>query len=211
MYNSFQEGFTKFVIKTIGLQPMFFSKKARIMIDPLKLIEKYYHKDTELYQISLSHAYSVTNLALKVVEQHPELKLDVQFVREAAMLHDIGIFLCDASKIMCFGTHEYIEHGYLGADLLRAEGLPKHALVCERHTGAGISLSKIQKKKLPIPQRDMRPVSMEEKVICYADKFYSKTKLEYEIPLETVREKLKKHGKSSINRFDRWHEMFRVE
>jgi uncharacterized protein len=181
------------------------------MVEPLKIIEKYYPKDTELYRISLSHAISVTNLALKIVDQHPELSLDKEFVREAAMLHDIGIFMCNAPEICCVGAHKYIEHGYLGADLLRSEGLPHHALVCERHTGAGISKSRIMKNKLPLPLRDMRPQTLEEKVICYADKFYSKTKLGSKATVESIRKKLEKHGKASVNRFDRWHEMFSVE
>ena len=90
------------------------------------------------------------------------------------MLHDIGIFLTDAPGIFCFGDKPYICHGYLGADLLREEGFPRHALVCERHTGAGISAESIIKQDLPIPHREMLPVSMEEQVICFADKFFQK-------------------------------------
>ena len=179
------------------------------MTDPIRIIEKYYTKGSELYRIYMSHAISVSDLAVQIVDSHPELNLDKQFVYEAAMLHDIGIFKCDAPEICCEGSSMYIEHGYLGADLLRSEGLPQHALVCERHTGAGISKSKIMKKKLPLPLRDLRPQTMEEKVICYADKFYSKTKLNTSIPLETIRKKLEKHGKASLNRFDAWHELFK--
>jgi uncharacterized protein len=178
------------------------------MIDPLEIIQKYYEKDSELYQIYISHAHSVTNLAMELIDKNPHLEVDKQFVYEAAMLHDIGIFMCDAPEIKCFGKHQYVEHGYLGSDLLKSEGLPLHALVCERHTGAGISKSKILKKKLPLPVRDMRPVSQEEKLICYADKFYSKTKLEQRFTVDHIRKKLQKHGKASVNRFEKWHEMF---
>ena len=44
---------------------------------------------------------------------HPELSLDKDFLYEAAMLHDIGIFLTDAAGIHCFGDKLYICHGYL--------------------------------------------------------------------------------------------------
>ena len=57
---------------------------------------------------------------------------------------------------------------------------PRHALVCERHTGAGLSLKDIMDQKLPVPPREMLPVSMEEQVICFADKFFSKTHLDRE-------------------------------
>jgi len=43
-----------------------------------------------------------------------------------------------------------------------SEGYPKHGLVCERHTGTGITLEMIIKNNLPLPHRDMVPVSMEE-------------------------------------------------
>ena len=57
---------------------------------------------------------------------------------------------------------------------MRKEGFPRHALVCERHTGAGISLQSIIDQQLPVPHRDMVPVSLEEQVICFADKFFFK-------------------------------------
>lgn len=79
--------------------------------------------------------------------------------------------MTDAEGICCFGSYPYICHGYLGADLMRKEGFPRHALVCERHTGAGMSLQSIIDQQLPVPHRNMVPVSLEEQVICFADKF----------------------------------------
>ena len=109
-------------------------------MNPIELIDKYYPEDNELKKILLKHSRSVADKALAMARKHPELNLDTQFIEEAAMLHDIGIFLTDADGIFCYGTYPYICHGYLGADLVRKEGYPRHALVCERHTGAGLSL-----------------------------------------------------------------------
>jgi uncharacterized protein len=89
-----------------------------------------------------------------------------------------------------------------------AEGLPKHALVCERHTGTGISLSVIQNAGLPLPHRDMQPVSLEEQLICYADKFYSKTQLGHEHSLEKIRYSLSHHGDDVVRKFNIWHALF---
>ena len=105
----------------------------------LNIIDKYYPEENELKRILLTHSRSVADKALWIADKHPELNLDKAFLEEAAMLHDIGIFLTDAPGIFCFGDKPYICHGYLGANLLREEGFPRHALVCERHTGAGIS------------------------------------------------------------------------
>ena len=177
-------------------------------MDIQKIINKYYPEENELKHILLVHSRSVANKALWIAGKHPELNLDKQFLEEAAMLHDIGIFLTNAPGIYCFGDKPYICHGYLGADLLREEGFPKHALVCERHTGAGISLDSILKQQLPIPHRDMLPVSLEEQVICFADKFYSKTNLDKEKNKESALKSISKYGQEGLDRFNTWCERF---
>ena len=133
-------------------------------MNPIDIIDKYYPQDNELKHILLVHSQSVADKALWIAARHPELNLDETFLYEAGMLHDLGIFLTDAAPIYCFGTEPYICHGYLGADLMRKEGFPLHALVCERHTGAGLSLKEILRQQLPIPHREMLPVSMEEQL-----------------------------------------------
>lgn len=177
-------------------------------MNPHDIINKYYTKDTKLYNIYLSHVTDVTNKALSIVQRHPELAVDVGFIEEATMLHDIGIFMTKAPHIACKGKYPYIAHGYLGNELLIAEGYPRHGLVCERHTGTGLTLETIIKRKLPVPHRDMQPLSMEEKIICFADKFYSKSKLGREKSMKKIRSNLKKHGKHQVTKFDEWCEMF---
>ena len=91
---------------------------------------------------------------------------------------------------------------------MRQEGFPRHALVCERHTGAGISLQAIQAQELPIPHREMVPVSLEEQVICFADKFFSKTHLDREKPVEKALKSISRFGEEGILRFNEWCERF---
>lgn len=177
-------------------------------MNPIELIDTYYSEDNERKHILLVHSRLVAEKALRIADCHPELNLDKDFLYEAGMLHDIGIFLTDAPGIFCFGDQPYICHGYLGADLMRREGYPHHALVCERHTGAGLSLDDIIAQNLPVPHRDMLPVSMEEQVICFADKFYSKTHLEREKTVEKARKSLSYFGDAGLKRFDHWCEQF---
>ena len=99
-------------------------------MEPLKIIEKYYDTQSEAYHILITHSRNVAGKALSIAKLHPEMNLDLAFIEEAAMLHDIGIIFCNAPDIDCHGTYEYICHGYLGADLLRKEGYPRHAFVC---------------------------------------------------------------------------------
>lgn len=174
----------------------------------LDLIDKYYPQDNELKHILNVHRRSVADKALWIAGKHPELNLDTVFLEEAAMLHDIGIFLTHAPGIQCFGTEPYICHGYLGAGLVRKEGFPRHALVCERHTGAGLSLKDIMDQKLPVPHREMLPVSMEEQVICFADKFFSKTHLDREKTVEGARKSIAKYGDEGLQRFNNWCKLF---
>ena len=177
-------------------------------MDALAIINKYYPEENELKHILLVHSRSVADKALQIAAAHPELNLNVQFLEEAAMLHDIGIFQTDAPGIFCTGTHPYICHGYLGSLLLQQEGYPKHALVCERHTGAGISLQHIIDQQLPIPHREMVPVSLEEQVVCFADKFFSKTKLDHEKSVEKALKSISRFGEDGVARFNHWCEIF---
>ncbi len=177
-------------------------------MNPLDIIQKYYTEGTKLYDIYMSHGLSVANKAVELARKHPELNLDIPFLNEAGLLHDIGIFMTNAPEIECYGDKPYICHGYLGSELLQKEGFPRHALVCERHTGTGLSLENIIKQKLPIPHRDMRPKTLEEQLICFSDKFYSKTKIGKEKTVDRIREKMKKYGKQSVKQFDLWCEMF---
>ena len=172
------------------------------------IIHKYYSNNPELLQILLKHSKAVADKALAIAEAHPELRLDSQFIMEAAMVHDIGIIKTDAPDIQCFGTEPYIRHGVLGAEMLRAEGYPRHARVCERHTGAGLSLKEIEEQRLPLPHEDLLPETLEEKVICYADKFFSKTKLEREKTLAEAERSVAKHGEEGLKRFREMEEIF---
>ncbi|MDR0333470.1 MAG: HD domain-containing protein [Dysgonamonadaceae bacterium] len=171
-------------------------------------INKYYKSGTKLYDIYMSHANDVTEKALHIVRKHRDLAVDVRFIEEAAMLHDIGIFKTHAPHIACEGNFPYICHGYLGHELLTSEGFPKHGLVCERHTGTGLRLEEIISRQLPVPRRDMRPQSLEEKIVCFADKFYSKAQLGREKSVKKIREGLGKHGKYQVEMFDEWCDLF---
>jgi uncharacterized protein len=177
-------------------------------MDAIAVIEKCYKKGTRLYDILVSHSTDVMNKAVSIAESHPELGADITFVKEAAMLHDIGVFLTHAPSIECYGTYPYICHGYLGREILDKLGYPRHALVCERHTGTGLSLEQIISEDLPIPHREMMPVTIEEQIICFADCFYSKTRLGEERSLEKIRKGILKHGKKSLKQFDKWCDAF---
>ena len=174
----------------------------------LEIIDRYYQDNPALRDLLIRHSEDVARKAISIARRHPELEIDSQFVLEAAMLHDIGIFKTSAPDINCFGSEPYLRHGILGAELMRSEGRPRHALVCERHTGAGLTKKEIVKQGLPLPHADFIPVGIEEQLICFADCFFSKIKPEKEKTIEAIRRKMKKFGRRALKQFDAWCEMF---
>ena len=137
-------------------------------MNPIEIIDKFYPQDTEQRHILLIHSLSVAQKALKIVDAHPNLPINRSFVREAALLHDIGIFMTDA----------------------------------------GLTLEEIIERQLPVPHREMVPVTLEEQIICFADKFFSKTHLDEEKTVEKARKSIAKYGEEGLNRFDGWCSLF---
>jgi uncharacterized protein len=178
-------------------------------INVREIIDSYYPQDDELKNIYNIHAVKVASLALEMAGRHPELGIDRQFVEEAAMLHDLGIFLTDAPRIHCYGSESYLCHGYLGAELLRSLGYERHARVCERHTGTGLTKEQILENGWNLPVKDFVPETLEEQLICFADKFYSKTKyLETPRTLEQVVDSMSKISPQAVEKVRQWAEMF---
>lgn len=144
-------------------------------VDPHLLIGRVYPPGHPARDRLLRHGERVARMALAVLDRADGLTADREFVVEAAYLHDIGIDRTHCPQLGCEGPLPYVCHGVEGRMILDQWGLPRHGLVCERHVGVGLSAGRIQRHGLPLPVRDMLPLSVEEQLICYADKFYSKT------------------------------------
>jgi uncharacterized protein len=188
-----------------------YNKLTVNIMNPLALIELHFLPGTLAHRVMLAHAREVAGLAELVAEQvNREQPVDIAFVVEAAWLHDIGIGQTYSPRHGCFGRDPYITHGVHGASLLDQAGLPRHALVCERHIGVGLSIADIDRQQLPLPRRDMRPQSIEEQIVAYADLFFSKKSDRPHGPreVERVRAKLGRYGAEKIAIFDAWHARF---
>lgn len=180
------------------------------MFNAMTLLNKYYTPGSDVHRILLAHSQSVATKATDIARALPNGTVDVQFVTEAALLHDIGIRYTAAAALGCFGKLPYLCHGLKGRELLEAEGLARHALVCERHIGVGLTAAEIIRQKLPLPNRDMLPTNLEERIVAYADLFFSKdpTNDGRERTPEQVRVSLARFGKDKIAVFDNWHTQF---
>jgi len=76
--------------------------------------------------------------------------------------------------------------------------------------GTGISADEIRRADLPLPLRDMLPVTLEEEIICYADKFFSKSPNGNgeEKPVSKILLGLSVHGEDKVEKFMSWHKRF---
>jgi len=178
------------------------------MMNPDNIITEFYLPGTRLYDIFMHHGEAVATRAVAVAEKVPQLSPDIHFIRQAAWLHDIGIIFTHAKGIDCHGDAPYVCHGVIGRQLLDDRGYPGHGLVCERHVGVGIKKTDIQRRKLPLPLREMRPISIEEQIICYADKFYSKKRGDRPKSIQSIIKSLSKYGPDNGKTFLTWVNRF---
>jgi uncharacterized protein len=178
---------------------------------PLALMNRYLTGMSQT--IVREHSRYVADLALAVADHVGVSGAECRFIEEAALLHDIGVCQVHAPGLGLFGQHPYIMHGVLGRAILEQEGYPQHALVCERHTGVGLTCEDIIRQNLPLPHRDMCPQSLPEQIICFADLFYSKKpgRLGERKSIEHVRKKLRLFGDEKVAVFDSWLDKFGLE
>ena len=184
------------------------------------IIFHFYPADTPLRRLLVLHSEKVRDKAFSILQQARQGQypaaldtIDETLVNDGALLHDIGIGRTDAPGILCEGTEPYICHGTIGAEMIRRYGRENGdtshrweaiARICERHTGAGLTVENIIDQQLPItPVRDLLPETLEEKLICLADKFYSKSgNPEQEKDTSRVMRSMMKFGDDSRARFE---------
>jgi uncharacterized protein len=110
------------------------------------------------------HSEKVADKALEIADKITKVNVDTELIEIGALLHDIG-----RSK-----THGF-KHALIGGKILRERGFSeKLARICERHILGG--LDKEDAKKFDLPEKDYLPVTIEEKIICLADKHMAGTR-----------------------------------
>jgi len=129
----------------------------------------------------IEHCKRVSKEAVKIARKLKKqgIKVDLNFVETASLLHDIGR-----------STTHGIRHGLEGGRIL--EKYIKYARVCRKHIGAGID--KKEAKKMGLPAGDYIPRTLEEKIIAHADNTTEGSKV---VPIEkTIKAYEKKLGKN---------------
>jgi len=134
----------------------------------------------------IKHCKLVMKISERIVR---ELKIanvivDEMIVLRGAVLHDIG-----RSK------EQSVRHGFWGGEILRKDGYDRRIIkVVENHVGGGIP--KEEGPRLGLPRKDFIPNSLEEKIVCLADKYVEDNQIK---PLEETLKKLdEKLGKENL-------------
>jgi uncharacterized protein len=182
-------------------------------IDYFAVIHKYIPPGSALYRLYIPHASLVTAKALSIAKRLRLSAEQQRFIEEASMLHDIGVVEVEPFALETSKKRPYLCHAPLGREILEHEGLVRHALVAERHIGLGISREDILEQQLPLPPRDMLAESLEEKIICWADLFFSKSShmLWNEKSVAEVRKSAARYGERQLRVFSDWLDEFESE
>ncbi|NOQ67954.1 HD domain-containing protein [Patescibacteria group bacterium] len=169
-----------------------------------KLLKK--HSTTkEHYDIILNHSLSVLSKSVNIIARKKLYnKVDFNLIISGCLLHDIGAF--EFMKNFDKSQKNYLKHGIIGGKILRSEGLKKEALIAERHIGSGLSKNYIIENNLPLPKKDFLPITLEQKIICYADKFHSKNGKKD--TLESIKKEMRGFGEEPLRRFLELEKMF---
>jgi uncharacterized protein (TIGR00295 family) len=140
------------------------------------------HKELGSSKEIVEHCDAVARVARTIAQKFiaKGIAVDSESIYAAALLHDIG-----RTK-----THS-VAHGYVGAELLKEKKVDeKVTRIVSRHVGAGISND--EAKKFGFPPGDYVPRTLEERIVCFADKVvgaHGKV-----VPLELEIEKFRKKG-----------------
>lgn len=163
--------------------------------------------------LTLTHSDIVRQIAIKIankLEADYEIKVNRDELEAGCLLHDIGVYLCyfedfNPSKDL----PPYIHHGFIGYEILLKEGFSKRiARFALTHTGTGFTIEDIIRENLPYPKEDNIPVSLEEEILCYADKFHSK--YPSFCNFEDQKAKLTKFGETNGVIMDRFQKKFGI-
>jgi uncharacterized protein len=142
----------------------------------------------------IRHVETVSALAVEIAEACKEkgYDVDLELVEVGALFHDIG-----RSK-----THS-VHHAVIGAEIAKSLGLPEAVIsIIKRHVGGGITTR--EAKKLGWPRDTYVPLTLEEKIVSYADKLIEGSR---RVPIEKTIEQLAEELPSpAIERIWRLHE-----
>ncbi|MCW4000538.1 MAG: HDIG domain-containing protein [Candidatus Bathyarchaeota archaeon] len=130
----------------------------------------------------VNHCLAVADYAKQLAQklQKRHFRVNVELVEAGAVLHDLGRAKTNT-----------VNHSLVGAQLAQSLQLPQPIVdIIKRHVGAGITQKEAE--ALGWPQDVYVPQTLEEKIVCYADKRIDDGAV---VPIEAEIAKLQCKGK----------------
>lgn len=142
-------------------------------VNDIQSLHKRYAFNDADFELVFGHCQIVNEIAQWCVNKN-NLEVDEKLLEAACLLHDIGTYglLQDATGSKKF----YPQHAILGATILKEEGMDdKIVEIVRTHVLLGLNKEDIEKQGWALPLKDFEPKTLEAKVLCYADRFHSKS------------------------------------
>jgi len=154
--------------------------------DILALHKKYASSD-RAFELVYTHCEIVCRIALDTAKRN-NLSVDIEILKTAAMLHDIGTYALYIDELDTFQKAGYMQHALLGAALLQEEGLPDSVTsAVKTHILMGLSAEEVKKHRDGRhPYIDLTAKSIEAELLCYADRFHSKDPVFHDIDIYLI-------------------------
>ena len=142
------------------------------------------------------HCVAVAELSLEMAKQLKKkgVDVDLKLVEAGALLHDIGR-----------SRTNKVDHGVVGAQIAESEGLPDAVVkIIKRHVGGGFTAE--EAAQFGWSRDTYMPLSLEEKVVSYADKLVDNSKMK-RVPIDFEIARLQAAGhKNGAERVRKLHE-----
>ncbi len=146
----------------------------------------------------------------------PSRPVDLPLAVLGALVHDIGTYQviddpgsyggreADPAHPVTF-RRDYIRHGILGYTYLRDSGADEAvAQFARNHTGLGLTRDMVERQHLDLPAADYVPLTREQEIVMYADKFNSKSDPIVFVSVEGYSRRCARFGEANVRR---WHEL----
>lgn len=170
-------------------------------------LHRRYALDEEQFTLVTTHCKVVNEIALWCVSNN-DLDVNKEVLEAACLLHDIGTYgflLTEHDAVRKY----YPQHAILGAKILEEEGVdPRIVEMVRTHVLLGLTKEDIERQRWALPRHDFTPKTLEARLLCYADRFHSKTP--HFNSAEKFLERLSKDLPNQANKFKDWMEEFGV-
>lgn len=143
-------------------------------VNAYEIIRRLYEPGSPAHYYLVCHGEAVARKAAEIADRLDKPGIDRGLLYRGAMLHDIGMILTDVPECGGTGTKPYFYHGVLGGQYLRGIGLDTYARFAERHQWMGLTKEDIEMEGFDYPDGVYMPETLEERLVCFADCYFSK-------------------------------------